>query len=294
MVYTNYCNSCNRETYYSILAEYTKSYNDDYQCTYKYQVVSCNGCNYISFRQEFHDIEGGYPAYDLYSGEEWTVPVTVETYPKAKKHKLIDGSECIPEEIYRAYTQTLTAYQEDATILAGIGFRAIVEAICADQSVKENNLQTSITKLYKNGILSKHDSNLLHSVRFLGNDAAHEIKDPKTGQLDTTLKIIEHLLISLYILPKDVARVMETVVEKYEEFEALLIDSVSDFSTGEEVTLKEILGSKMRRFIDNFSSLQTELNSRIAANSFTKLAFGKHDHYNGSENKMQYYTVVHD
>jgi hypothetical protein len=288
----NYCNNCNKETNYSILAKYEKSYDDEYQCTYKYLIVSCKGCDEIAFRQEFHDIDGGYPAYNPFSGEEWTVPITVETYPKAQKHKLIDGCEFIPEEIYKAYKQTLTAYQEDATILAGIGFRAIIEAICADQSVKENNLQTSITKLYKNGILSKHDSNLLHSIRFLGNDAAHEIKEPKGGQLDTTLKIIEHLLISLYILPRDVARVMETVVETYEEFELLLTESVSKCNAGDEVPLREILGNKTRRFIDNFSNLQTELNSRIANNSFTKLAFGRLDHHNGSKNKMQYYIVT--
>lgn len=288
----NYCNSCSKETNYNVLAEYKKSYSDEYRCEYRYQVVSCKGCDEISFRQEFHDIEAGYPAYNPFNGEQWTVPVTVEIYPRAHKHKLIDGCEFIPEEIYKAYKQTLTAYQEDATILAGIGFRAVIEAICANQSVKENNLQSSITKLFKNGILSKHDSNLLHSIRFLGNDAAHEIKEPSSGQLDTTLKIIEHLLISLYILPRDVARVMETVVETYEEFELLLTDSVSKYNAGDEVPLREILGSKTRRFIDNFSILQTELNSRIANNSFTKLAFGKHDHYNGSKNKVQYYLVT--
>jgi len=288
----NYCTVCNRETNYRVLAEHKKSYDDEYRCTYKYQVVSCNGCDNISFREEFHDIEGGYPVFDPYTGEEWTVPVTIQTYPRATKYKLIDGSEHIPERIYKAYKQTLSAYQEEATILAGIGFRAIIEAICAEQSVKESNLQSSITKLHKGGILSKHETNLLHSIRFLGNDAAHEIKEPSSGQLQTTLKIVEHLLISLYILPKDVKREMETVIETYEEFETLLSNSLSNLNTGDELCLKEILGKNMRRFLDNINDLQVQLNSRITNGEYSKLKIGKIDHHNGSKNKLQFYIVT--
>lgn len=287
----NFCNNCNKETNYEILTQYEKSYNDEYRCTFKYQVVKCKGCDEISFRQEFHDIEAAYPAFDRFSGEEWTVPVKIDIYPKAQKHKLIDGSEFIPTEIYNAYKQTLIAYREEATILAGIGFRAIIEAICAEQSVKERNLQASITKLNKNGILSKRDTNLLHSIRFLGNDAAHEIKEPKSGQLETTLKIIEHLLLSLYVLPNDVARVMETVVEAYEEFEKLLVGSIANYKSGDEVPLRELLGNSTRRFIDNFSNLQNELNSRIASDNFKALKFGKQDDQAGSNKKIQYYIV---
>lgn len=287
----NYCISCNKNTNYQILAHFVKSYDEDYRCTYKYLIVQCKGCDEISFRYEFHDIEGGYPSYDPYRGEYWEAPITIETFPKVSKYKLIEGCEFVPEAIYKTYKQTLSAYQEEATILAGIGFRAIIEAICSDQNVKENNLQQSISKLYSSGILSKHDSNLLHSIRFLGNDAAHEIKEPTKGQLDTALKIIEHLLISLYILPKDVERVMETVIENYDEFEILLIESISKYNTGDELPLKVIVGKEMRRFLDNISILQVELQSRINSGVFTRLKIGKVDYYQDSKKRLQHYIV---
>lgn len=290
----NYCNECGKETNYVILQEHKESYSDDYQCMYKYLIVQCSGCNDISFRYEFHDIEAAYPTHDPYRGEEWHVPITISTYPKVKKHKMIEGSEFIPEVIYKAYKQTVDAYEAEASILAGIGFRAIIEAICSDQSVKEGNLQESIDKLLEKGILSKHDADLLHSIRFLGNDAAHEIKEPANGQLVTTLKIIEHLLESLYILPRIAERELETVINTYEQFENILSKAVAERKSGEELPLRVILGKVARRFTNTYKwpEAEAELNTKIIDGTYTKLQIGKVDNYEGIKGVVQHYVIV--
>ncbi|WP_140386550.1 DUF4145 domain-containing protein, partial [Vibrio parahaemolyticus] len=69
--------------------------------------------------------------------------------------------------------------RDEAYTLAGIGFRATIEAVCNDQSIQGKELSTRINNLASNGLISKKDSTRLHSIRFLGNDAAHDIKVPK-------------------------------------------------------------------------------------------------------------------
>lgn len=283
----NFCNQCNRETDYDVLKSHEEEFMDEYRCVEKWLIVRCRGCRSISYRSEFHDIESGYPVRDQYSGqEELKVPISVEIFPKAQKYKLIEGSKYIPESIYKAYKQTLAAYKEEATILVGIGFRAIIEAICSDQSANESNLEQSINKMNLNGKLSKQDANLLHSIRFLGNDAAHEIKEPTMEQLHITLKIVEHLLLSLYVLPNDAKNFMDTVIESYDEFEFLVTSGVMKASPGQELSLKDLLGKKvMRRLVYDLERFQTELNQRISDGTFTKLAFGS------KRGKVQYYLV---
>ncbi|OMF76645.1 DUF4145 domain-containing protein [Paenibacillus glucanolyticus] len=290
----NFCNQCNRETNYTVLETYKEQYFDEYRCESQWHIIKCGGCNTVSFRSEFHDIESGYPVRDPYSGqEEWEVPITVETFPKAQKFRLIEGSEHIPDAIYKAYKQTLSAYKEEATILVGIGCRAIIEAICTDQSANEGNLEQSIDKMSSKGVLSKQDANLLHSIRFLGNDAAHEIKEPSLEQLNVTLKIVEHLLYSLYILPKNAEKIMDTIIDSYGEFEYLVSVCTRKSNPGQELPLKDILGKKvMRRIMRNLEKFQTELNRRIAEGTYTKLAFGKTEEGRKGQ-KFQYYIISH-
>ncbi|WP_339218930.1 DUF4145 domain-containing protein [Paenibacillus sp. FSL H8-0332] len=297
----NYCNQCGHLANYTILLQEDKegdfSNDPDYRCKYIYMIVKCSGCGNISYRSEYHDIERADYDEELYSRygvEELAVPVTVTTYPtkSIKINKIIsEVSYSIPESIYLTYQQTLIAFQNEAKILVGIGFRAIIEAICADQLVEGSNLQQSIENLHIKGVLAKREKDFLHAIRFLGNDAAHKIKEPTDKQLSITLTVIEQLLINLYVLPHNMKEEMETVVDNYEEFERILNDQLLNFSQAEELPLKEYLGINTRRLFHNFAQKEMELKNKIHSGNYTKLKIGKMDFYNNSKAEVQHYIL---
>lgn len=45
-------------------------------------------------------------------------------------------------------------------------------------------------------------SAILHKIRTLGNQAAHEVKPHSDRQLSLAMNIVEHLLKDVYVLPK--------------------------------------------------------------------------------------------
>ena len=90
----------------------------------------------------------------------------------------------------------------DQPVLAGIGIRAIIEAVCKDRLAKGKNLQEKIDDLAKEGIITKDGAAILHSLRFIGNEAVHEVKAHTDQELTIALGVAEHILNSVYIMPK--------------------------------------------------------------------------------------------
>ena len=69
-----------------------------------------------------------------------------------------------------------------------------------------------------NGIISKDEAGKLHAIRFIGNDAAHDIKVPFKNQIILALKIIEHLLSSKYAMQDEIEKYLEMPLDCYEVF----------------------------------------------------------------------------
>lgn len=284
----SHCRSCEQETNHTVLSEHTESHRDEYACDYAYQIVACLGCNTKSFRQVFEDIESAYQI----SEEEWEIPSSIDVYPKfIKGHKTLDGEYYLPEIVGRIYNEVLRALQEEAMILAGLGLRGTVEAVCNDLGIKGSNLEVRITKLATAGNISRKDAERLHGIRFMGNDAAHEIKPPKKEQLSVALKIVEHLLSSVYILEKEASEKIDTAATEYSDFEQLLNDKVNLYNAGDELPLPGILGKDLRRVKESIVSLESELKAKITTGQFTSLSIGKLDKYQSSKNDLQHYVV---
>jgi hypothetical protein len=98
----------------------------------------------------------------------------------------------------------------NAPTLTAIGLRALVEAICIDQTCLGRNLQDKIDALVTTGALSKSQADFLHIHRFLGNEAAHEITPPPLDELAASLDILESLLKTIYELPVIAAQVRQS------------------------------------------------------------------------------------
>ncbi|NEV65287.1 DUF4145 domain-containing protein, partial [Thiorhodococcus minor] len=227
----SYCRDCCKTTNHKVLSEHTESVQDEYRCDITFQILQCLGCDTKAFRKVVYDIESAYPTY----GDQWEVPQEVTLYPKAVEgHKEIDDLWELPNIVRRIYTEVLMALREDAKVLSGLGLRATVEAVCNDLGIPGRSLEVRINKLATAGYISKNDAERLHGIRFMGNDAAHDIKKPKDASLSVALQIVEHLIASVYILEKKASGNIESAISKYESFKEILSEKLDDFEVGDE------------------------------------------------------------
>ncbi|HIF6624823.1 TPA: DUF4145 domain-containing protein [Serratia marcescens] len=285
----SYCRDCCKKTNHDVLSEHTESHREEYSCDISYQILQCLGCDTKSFRNVFYDLEAAYPTYE----NHWEVPEDVTVYPKAVEgHKEIQNLWELPDIVKTIYSEVLTALREDSKVLAGLGLRAVVEAVCNDLAILGRNLEVRINKLASSGYISKNDAERLHGIRFMGNDAAHDIKMPKDTALSVALQIVEHLIASVYILENKASGNIETTVSKYEVFEKLLIEKLKKFNAGDEYPIAKYLEKDVRRVKESISTLEQELISKIGSGEFTKLSVGKLDTYQGSQNKLQHFVVT--
>ena len=149
-----------------------------------------------------------------------------------------------------------------------------------------------ITKMATQGLISSKDSERLHAIRFLGNDAAHEIKKPKKNQISVALKIINHLIQSIYLLEIETYRKLDTIITNPEEFEMLLDTHLKLFAVGDEFPLAKFLGKDIRRLGQGASLLENHLLAAIATSSYVKLSIGKIAKFAGSKTDLQHFIVT--
>lgn len=283
------CASCDRDTWHEILCSHEESTGDEYRIDTIHQIVQCRGCSSTSFRKVVQDIESAFPVDD----DEWHVPEEIYCFPSVLKgHKELQDVWDLPEMVREIYTQSVQAIKDNSNILAGIGLRATIEAICNDRNIAGKTLDKRIDGLTKAGLISQTDAERLHAIRFLGNDAAHEIKNAESKNLLIALRIIEHLLVNIYILDSEADGKLETIVKTSKQFLALLEAKLPAFLAGDEVPLAKILGKEMRRFHGYFSTHEKYLIVQINTGAYTKLKLGKLDFYAGSKEHLQHFIVL--
>ncbi|MCP9760420.1 DUF4145 domain-containing protein [Aquitalea sp. S1-19] len=281
------CSSCNRDTRQDVINENIDSFHD-YRMDTHYQIIACRGCETKSFRIITYYIEDAYQISD----NEWDVPKDFETYPKTlPNHQSIQDIDRVPDVVRNIYQESIEAIKVKSNILGGIGLRATIEAICNEQKIIGRTLETRIDKLKKAGLVSIMDADRLHAIRFLGNDAAHEIQSPDIYKLLAALKVIEHLITNLYILDSDVNSTLQTIIKEYSEFEKLLEIKLKNSPTNVERPLINILGRDTRRLHGHLKSHEDQLILKIKSGTYSLLTIGKIDSFAGSKDKLQHYIA---
>lgn len=284
------CVSCDRKTFHEVLhADVRSEY--EYRMDMINEMLKCRGCHTISFRRVVLDYESAYPVDE--KNDEWHVPEDVTNFPSILKgHKELGEIWEVPAIVRDIYTQSVQAIKDQSNTLAGIGLRATIEAICNDQNIGGRTLEKRIDSLAKGGLISQKDAERLHAIRFLGNDAAHEIKRAGAANLLIALRIIDHLLVTIYILDSEADGRLDTIIKTFEQFEKMLDKHLPDFSSGDEIPLAKIFGRDVRRFHGYLAAHEAELVSRISGGTYGKLAIGKIGKYAGSREQLQHFIVV--
>lgn len=205
------CTYCRGEPKHSVLAsidlhgeeevgrDFSFEWNDIFQ------IIRCDGCQTVTFRKLHTDSEDFNPV-EPGSGElEHTV--TEELYPsRATGRNLMKDTDLLPVNLQRIYKETIQALNSAQPVLTGIGIRAIVETVCKDKQAAGKRLVEQIDGLVTKGALTKEGAEILHKLRVLGNEAAHEVTPHDNVQLDLAIDVIEHLLTGTYVLPDHVRR----------------------------------------------------------------------------------------
>ena len=194
----------------------------------------------------------------------------------------------MPPLIREIYRQSLAAYAADASILAGIGLRATIEAVCTHLEVNGSSLEKRIDALAKGGHISTTDKRRLHAIRFLGNDAAHEVREPKSSELKVALEIVEHLIKSVFILEQR-ARDLDVQVETHEAFFQLVEQCARVANDKDALSLVAILGRAKRRISGDLELYEKQLIAEVGAGKIQFLAL---DSLQDSEGKkVQLYRI---
>lgn len=282
------CPSCQQETAHFVKGKHRETGGEEYNCATIYFIVKCRGCGGVTFRYVFRDFENAFPISD----DDWDVPEDIEIFPKfVKNHRELEGMYRVPDLVQAVYQETLSGIKEGAGILAGLGLRGTIEAVCNDQGITGRNLEIRISKLATQGLISQRDADRLHAIRFLGNDAAHDILKPSKEQISVALKIVDHLIASVYILAAEAAGTLDTIVSSFENFFELLEPHLNAFSSGDEYPLAKFLGKDVRRIQGSLSNLEAELINRISMNTVTRLKLGKVAAFATSPTPLQHFIV---
>lgn len=191
-----------------------------------YQIIECQGCGNISFRNESSNSED-------YDSEDGTHTIYELLYPKRTKETWNTKEFLnIPYNLRRIYRETIDSFNNENLTLCGAGVRALVEGLCNENGIVDgeieivhkdgsttkkrvDTLQGQINGLYEKGILTRKNTEILHEHRFLGNTAIHDLAAPTREELGLALEIIEHVFDNIYEIPEKAMELKNKRLKKH-------------------------------------------------------------------------------
>lgn len=254
-----HCRKCNGKRNHQILHEVNISENEEYfSWMEKFCIIQCLGCDTISFLKIYGDDSmmiavGEEGEYDYYYDEN--------IYPPYLEQGRELHSYYLPDKIKDIYKETVSALKNGLIILAAGGLRTIIEAVCNHLKIKKDNLSNRIDELSQKGYLTKKEAKRLHSIRFLGNDALHEVSIPKKKNVYILFDITNHMLENLFIQDNKINNdEIAKVVDDYDDFKKLLYGCIKKDMVGQVYTMDKILGHS-NRLVEK--SMLTEFTKRL-------------------------------
>lgn len=193
------CIACSRDTNHKTLAKVYELWNsEEVKWDTRHRIIQCQGCFSISFSQEETCSEDSYITDD---GMEY-YPAKRKYYPdRITGRTKMRGYHHLPSKVAGIYDEAHASLCANRLIMTGFGIRAITEAVCRDKSISNGSLKDKIDTLKRAGYITKEGSTILHNLRFMGNEAVHELKVHKRSELEAGFDVLEHLLQGVYIIP---------------------------------------------------------------------------------------------
>ena len=156
-----------------------------------HELLQCGGCQDIHYRRS-----------------EWAhmdeeADALIQVFPPiGLRARAIPEAHLFPSEVEAAYRETIAAAANELPVLTSVGVRILVEAVCSDREAQGRNLEKKIDDLVIQGVLTPEGAEILHGLRILGNESAHEVAAPRQAQLEAALSVVKHLLLGVYVIPE--------------------------------------------------------------------------------------------
>lgn len=202
------CSECNNSTRHTVVAsvdikEDVTDVDEVVMLSWtKHQVVKYLGCETYGFRRHYKDTEDFYV-----EGEEMILMEAEEIYPpRLVGRKKLRDTRDLPYKVRRIYEETHNALVSEMPILAAVGIRGLVEAICHEEKASGKNLKEKVENLVALGVLTPSGAEIFQQLRLLGNESAHEIKRHHLWKLGIAFDVAEHVLQAVYLLPEQADR----------------------------------------------------------------------------------------
>jgi len=204
---STFCNKCQKSINHQVLMDYCESGKEiidsepdilhgriDYTAHFSndYQIIKCFGCNTISYRSDnyFSEYQDNFNGGTGNGTWEERYPLPIRRIEKDYK--------CLSSFLKQIYKETIFTYNNKVFILCAAGIRAILEGICKDKDIIEGKLNEKIKKMREQNFIIPLHEDVLHKLRFLGNEALHDLQTPAEEEIVSALDIIEHIIESLY------------------------------------------------------------------------------------------------
>ena len=205
-----YCIECCRNTNHTIAKSVEKTFTPqdtpemeiDF-ASGTWSILRCDGCDSITFRESWITSED----MDFQTGE---FDADVRLFPPRHGDFIrITHHWDMPQNLRQLFNQIVDCYNRESNVLCATGIRMLIEGICLDKGITDgpnphrpgartSNLGGKVEGLAEAQHITPAHAELLHKLRFLGNEAAHELLCPSTRELKVAVEIVEHAISSIY------------------------------------------------------------------------------------------------
>ena len=204
-----YCNICRTKTSHKTIVEASRVNDDPDPCSEaftceSYRIAECSGCHTVRFIEnnvfsEEVDFEDRVNSKELHCR---IYPISEEG--ALSESRLNELEFVLPACVKRIYEETLIAIKNKLFVIAGIGLRGVLDAVCRDKGIGKGKITLAerLNIMLKENLITPDQKGILDAVKDLGNDSAHEGKVLKSYEVERALIVVEHLLDTLYLLPE--------------------------------------------------------------------------------------------
>jgi hypothetical protein len=205
-----HCNTCGGEKTHRILyTEATKweADGDDIHGSNTYQMLKCGGCEEIKLRHSTWCTEDD--PYD---------PPQPTYYPPAIFRPnplwLTDLRRVLNKDdrfVHAMLGEIYVALQNDLPRLATMGVRALLEHIMVSKAGDCGTFGKNMDEFERLGFVSKVQRQRLEAILEAGHAAMHRSYEPETSDVVTLLDITEHIVETVFLHEKPVAKLREKI-----------------------------------------------------------------------------------
>lgn len=196
----SHCNRCGSQTNHAIL-HVEKRTGDDGPISWAadYFLLSCLGCDHVSFREENsndHDID-----------ENGDVYTYVEIYPKDKEvrarpswfNEILEFDTKIRLE--RMLAQIYEAYDNKAYWLSIMGVRAVIESVMIEKVGDKGSFGENLGEFSKKGFITDSHRLALSAAIDQGSAAIHKANLTRQTTALSAIQVVENVLEAIFVVP---------------------------------------------------------------------------------------------